>query len=147
MVKKRLNKEIKLDVCDSIVLKYGTVNKDNPKVIYVSGKCWITPLDDMDYICAITSVENEFLRIVKESMFDGDDFDEKIIMDFEVNCDKMNLGEKKFLSFDFFLRQKDGVLKSLIELKPIMLSKVMPAINSLLCAFSDKNFSVAKTKC
>ena len=146
MVKKRLNKEITLDVCDSIVLKYGTVNKDNPKVIYVSGKCWLTPLDEMDFPCVISSVEKEFLRSVKGLMFDGNDFDGKIIMDFDVNCDKMSLGEKKFLSFDFFLRQKDGVLKSLIELKPIILSKVMPAINSLLCTFSNKNFLVAKTK-
>jgi hypothetical protein len=36
---KRLNKEYKLDVCNYISLKYGTVNKDNPQVIYVACKC------------------------------------------------------------------------------------------------------------
>ena len=146
MAKRRLNKEIKLDICDDIDLKYGTINKDNPKVIYVSGKCWITPMDEMDYPCAVSSIEKEFLRVVKDLMFDGDDFDDKIIMDFDVNGENMELGEKKFLSFDFFLRQGNGNNKSLRDLKSVVSNKVMVAINSLLCSLNEKNFSVSKTK-
>ena len=59
---KRLNKEYKLDVCKHISLKYGTVNRNNPQVVYVSGKCWVSPLRNMNYADVISNIEKEMRR-------------------------------------------------------------------------------------
>ena len=46
---KRLNKEYILDFSNDIDVRFGSVNKDDPKVIYLSGKCWVSPKFEDDY--------------------------------------------------------------------------------------------------
>lgn len=60
---KRLNKEYKLDVCNHMIVKYGSVNKDNPQVIYVNGKCWVSPKHQMDYEYVISRIEKEMKKV------------------------------------------------------------------------------------
>ena len=66
---KRQKKEYNLDVCNHIILKYGTVNRDNPQVIYVSGKCWISPKDEMNYGKAISEIERNMRKNIKSLLF------------------------------------------------------------------------------
>ena len=98
---KRLNKEYKLDVCKHISLKYGTVNKNNPQVVYVSGKCWVSPLKQMDYANVVNGIEKDMRKNIKNFLIDGVNFDNKYILDFDISIDKLLPNEKKFLSFDF----------------------------------------------
>lgn len=143
---KRLNKEYKLDVNNFISLKYGSVNRDNPRIVYISGKCWISPTKEMEYERAISNVEKLFKKSVKSYMLDGVNFDDKLIIDFDVNSDKMNFGEKKFLSFDFYLRQNEKNSKPLKELKKMFTSKVKLLSNELVDCFNKNNFYVEKKK-
>ena len=46
---KRLNKEYILDFSNDIDVRFGSVNKDDPKVIYLSGKCWVSPKFEDNY--------------------------------------------------------------------------------------------------
>ena len=110
---KRLNKEYKLDVCKHISLKYGTVNRNNPQVVYVSGKCWVSPLRVMNYGDIISNIEKEMRRNIKTFFIDEINFDNKYILDFDINVDNINPNEKKFLSFDFYLRQNEKNKKKL----------------------------------
>ena len=105
---KRLNKEYKLDVCNHISLKYGTVNRNNPQVVYVSGKCWVSPQRDMDYGNVIDNIEKTMRKNIKSFLIDGINFDNRFILDFDINIDGLVPREKKFLSFDFYLRQNEN---------------------------------------
>ena len=143
---KRLNKEFKLDVCDSISLKYGSVNRDNPRVVYVSGKCWLKPLKTMEYGNVIENIKARFVDNIKSRFLNNENFDNKFIVDFDVNTDKMNHGEKKFMSFDFYLRQNEQSQKSLKELKPLFSRKMNVISRDLVEILNENDFQVTRKK-
>jgi hypothetical protein len=143
---KRLNKEYKLDVCKHISLKYGTVNRNNPQVVYVSGKCWVSPLRTMNYGDIISNIEKEMRRNIKTFFIDEINFDNKYILDFDINVDNINPNEKKFLSFDFYLRQNEKNKKQLGDLKDMLNRKVSTIANNLVYMFKENNFSIEKRK-
>lgn len=143
---KRLNKEYKLDVSKQIILKYGSVNKDNPQVIYVSGKCWVTPTAEADYDAVISHVESEMRDSIKRIFIDGVNFDNKFILDFDINTDGLYPNRKKFLSFDFYLRQKEKNKKTLSELGEILKNKVDAVSSGLVYNFNKNAFNVEKKK-
>ena len=142
----RSNKEYKLDVCNHISLKYGTVNKRNPQVVYVSGKCWITPLKEMNYALAINEAQENMRKNIKAFLIDGVNFDNRYILDFDISVDKLALNEKKFLSFDFYLRQNEENKKELLQLKEMLSKKVSTIANNLVYTLKENDFSVNKTK-
>ena len=143
---KRLNKEYKLDVCKHISLKYGTVNRNNPQVVYVSGKCWVSPLRSMNYDDVISNIEKEMRRNIKTFFIDEINFDNKYILDFDINVDNINPNEKKFLSFDFYLRQNEKNKKQLGDLKDMLNRKVSTIANNLVYMFKENDFSIEKRK-
>lgn len=143
---KRLNKEYKLDVCNHVIVKYGSVNKDNPQVIYVSGKCWVSPKHQMDYEYAISRIEKEMKKSIKLFLIDEINFTNRFILDFDINTDKFNIGDKKFLSFDFYLRQNDSDVKKLKDLKEMLSNKVSTVVNNLVYLFKENGFTVEKRK-
>ena len=143
---RRLNKEYKLDVCNHISVKYGTVNRDDPQVVYVSGKCWVSPNYEMDYGDVMYDIEKKMRKNIKMFMTDGINFDKKYILDFDINTDKMAPNEKKFLSFNFYLKQNNKNKRKLKELRELMDNKVSTIANGLVYTFNDNDFTISKTK-
>ena len=143
---KRLNKEYKLDVCNHIVVKYGSVNKDNPQVVYVSGRCWVSPQIKMNYDDVIYHIEKEMRKNIKLFLMDGINFDKKFILDFDINTDNFVIGDKKFLSFDFYLRQNETNKKSLKDLKNILNGRISTVVNNLVYLFKENDFTIEKRK-
>jgi hypothetical protein len=143
---KRLNKEYRLDVSDSVTLKYGSVNKDNPQVIYVSGKCWICPTQESDYDEVISSIESDMRRNIRNVLVDGVNFDKRFILDFDISTDGLYPNRKKFLSFDFYLRQNEKNKKKLADLKQLLGGKVSLISNKMVFAFKENSFTVEKKK-
>ena len=143
---RRLNKEYKLDVCNHIVVKYGSVNKDNPQVVYVSGRCWVAPNSKMDYESVIYNIEKEMRKNIKLFLMNGVNFDKKFILDFDINTDNLTVGSKKFLSFDFYLRQNEANKRQLKDLKTVLSSKISTVVNNLVYLFKENNFTIEKRK-
>jgi hypothetical protein len=143
---KRLNKEYKLDVSDNVTLKYGSVNKDNPQVIYVSGKCWVCPTQETDYDSVISSIESDMRRNIRNVLVDGVNFENRFILDFDISTDGFFPNRKKFLSFDFYLRQNERNKKKLADLKQLLGGKVSLISNKMVFAFKENSFTVEKKK-
>ena len=143
---KRLNKEYKLDVCNHISLKYGTVNRNNPQVVYISGKCWVSPQKEMDYSSVINDIEKNMRKNIKSFLIDGINFDNKFILDFDINIDNLSPKAKKFLSFDFYLRQNEKNKKELADLKELFDRKISTIANNLVYSFKENDFTVDKKK-
>ena len=143
---KRLNKEYKLDVCSHIKLKYGTVNRNNPQVIYVSGKCWVSPLHKMDYTSVFNKAEKNMRKNIKTFLIDGVNFEDKYILDFDINIDNISPNEKKFLSFDFYLKQNEKNKKELSAFKDAFNRKISTIANNLVYVLKENDFTVNKTK-
>ena len=143
---KRLNKEYKLDISKDVLLKYGSVNKDNPQVIYVSGKCWISPTREMDYDGVISEIESDMRKNIRKVFIDGENFENRFILDFDVSTDGLFPNRKKFLSFDFYLRQKERNKKKLSDIKEFINDKVRYVSNEMVFSFNDNSFTVQKSK-
>lgn len=143
---KRLNKEYKLDVCSHIKLKYGTVNRNNPQVIYVSGKCWVSPLRKMDYTSVFNEAEKNMRKNIKTFLIDGENFENKYILDFDINIENISPNEKKFLSFDFYLKQNEKNKKELSAFKDVFNRKISTIANNLVYVLKENDFTVNKTK-
>ena len=143
---KRLNKEYKLDSSSSVILKYGSVNKDNPQVIYISGKCWICPTVETDYDNVIANVETEMRKNIRNGIVDGVNFANNFILDFDISTDGLYPNRKKFLSFDFYLRQNERNKKKLADLKEFLDSKVRYISNEMVYMFKENGFTVEKQK-
>ena len=143
---KRFNKEYKLDVCNHISLKYGTVNRNNPQVVYISGKCWVSPQREMNYADVIDNIEKGMKRNIKSFLIDGINFDNRFILDFDINTDGLVPREKKFLSFDFYLRQNEKNKKQLSELNDLFKRKVSTIANNLVYSFKENDFTINKKK-
>ena len=59
---KKMVKEIKLNVSDKVTLKYGTMNRENPKVVYINGRTWITPMYEGNYDDAMSFILNKYKK-------------------------------------------------------------------------------------
>ena len=135
-----------MDVCSHIKLKYGTVNRNNPQVIYVSGKCWVSPLRKMDYTSVFNEAEKNMRKNIKTFLIDGVNFEDKYILDFDINIDNISPNEKKFLSFDFYLKQNEKNKKELSAFKDVFNREISTIVNNLVYVLKENDFTVNKTK-
>ena len=140
----RLNKEFKLNISDNISLKYGTVNKDNPQVVYLSGKCWIEPTFKADYFNVVDLIKKEFKHKVSSFVLHDNVFSTQFILDFDLDCDNLKYGKKKFTSFNIFFKQLNN---NPIKINDIVFkTKFDGLINDFLNLLISNEFSVSKSK-
>lgn len=140
----RLNKEFKLNISDNISLKYGTVNKDNPQVIYLSGKCWVSPLFEGDYFNVVDLIKKEFKHDISSFVFNDSVFNSHFILDFNFDNDNLQYGKKKFISFNIFFKQSNEIPIKMNN--PVFKTKFDELINDFLNLFISNDFSVSKSK-
>lgn len=141
---KRLNKEYKICSNKTIELIYGSTNKNNPQVIYISGKCWISPSFCDDYETILKNIKKEFIRYINKFIKFDNIFDNKFILDFDINIDSLNLNTKKYLSFNIFLKQKDEVIYSLKDEK--LFSNFYQLSDKLEELLKSNDFEIYKRK-
>ena len=142
----RLNKEIKLNNCKNINLKYGSVNKNDPQVIYVSGKMWLCPTYDGDYEEQVNLFHNSFKNKLKNALSNSIVFDKKHILDFDINPENLIKDKKKFFSISFFLKQKSEKIINLNNIKNIISSNFGYLFKELEDELVENEFEVSKTK-
>ena len=100
----------------------------------------------MDYANVVNGIEKDMRKNIKNFLIDGVNFDNKYILDFDISIDKLLPNEKKFLSFDFYLRQNEKNKKDLADLKDIFNRKISTIANNLVYMFKENDFTVQKTK-
>jgi hypothetical protein len=142
----RLNKEIKLNNCKNINLKYGSINKNDPQVIYVSGKMWLCPTYDGDYNEQINLMHNNFKKRLNSVLSDSVIFEKKHILDFDLNVENLIKDKKKFFSITFFIKQKREKLVNLNNIKNIISSDFGYLFKELENELIENEFEVSKTK-
>ncbi len=142
----RLNKEVKLNSCKNISLKYGSVNKNDPQVIYVSGKMWICPTYDGDFNEPIELVYSKFKKELSKILRNSNIFESKHILDFDLNPENLVRDKKKFFSITFFVKQKSEKIINLNNIKNIVSSDFSYLFSDLENDLIENEFEVSKTK-
>lgn len=141
---KKLVKEIKLNVSDAIVLKYGTTNRENPKVIYINGKTWIKPLYYGDYEEAVNQAISTYKKEIKKRLLETNKFERNMLCEFDIRPEAMKFNKKKFLSFDIFVKQR-GCL-DMKSLKDDLYECVGNASDIFVDNLIRNDFSISKVK-
>lgn len=93
---KKSVKEIKLNVSDSIVLKYGTMNRENPKVIYINGKTWLMPLYEGDYENVVNQAISIYKKDLKKRLLETDKFERNMLCEFDIRPEAMKVNKRSF---------------------------------------------------
>jgi hypothetical protein len=127
-------------------LKYGSINKNDPQVIYVSGKMWLCPTYDGDYNEQINLMHNNFKKRLNSVLSDSVIFEKKHILDFDLNVENLIKNKKKFFSITFFIKQKREKLVNLNNIKNIISSDFGYLFKELENELIENEFEVSKTK-
>ena len=143
---KRLNKEYSLDINEYIDVKYGSVVKLNPVVIYVSCKGWVCPECENDYDETINLIFNNFKKRLKKSVLNSQHFENRFVCDFDLKTASMRENKKNYISFEFFVKQKGDKIMMLKDLKRKMKDTFKGIINDLVNDLNYHTFKVTKTK-
>lgn len=140
----RLTKEVDLKEVDSIALKYGTTNRIDPKVVFISGKAWFKPNFDDDYKEAIKSLNRRVGRIISRRVLSDGNFATQYICDIDLKSTNLIFNRCKNFTFDCFLRQKDD--KPMNDILKCVRSVALDTADEIAEAFSESGFSINKKK-
>lgn len=107
MAKKKLNKELKLKNVNNFRITLGTINRENPKVVYVTGKAWAIPpeLEDAEY--AVDTIKKTLRNSVRNEVSMDLNIDKRYIIDFGLKADSIIPNRRKFISFELLFRQNE----------------------------------------
>ena len=77
---KKFNREKEFYSNNKIELRYGTVNRINPNIIYVVGNMWVVPKYKGDYKRDVLNAINKFKKLLRKKVSDSDSFDDKVFI-------------------------------------------------------------------
>ena len=140
---KRTNKEINLNFINSCEISYGTTNKFNPKVVYLTCKTWVKPKENKDYHKII---EDNFITLKKElfnKISNSTIFDKNFITNFEITKSAFKINKRNFLNFEIYLKQKNNILM-LQDLENDIVTLFKPLINNLIENFENNSLTITK---
>lgn len=143
---KRLNKEYPIDISECIEVKYGSINREKPLVVYIEGKSWICPNFNGDFEEEIDCVMANFKKRLRKAIFADNLFENNFVFDFDVKTASLRENKKSFMSFEFFLRQPNEGFLCLKDLKNHIMTTYKDIIDNLAIDLSNHTFSLSKTK-
>lgn len=103
---------------DYFRLKLGTINKNNPEVVYIEGKTFISPLnDDACNKNRVLSFRKALSLMLSERLGNHKLFENRYILDFQVANSGIQVNKKSFLSFQILLKQRRNNIMPMKKLK------------------------------
>ena len=145
MKNKRLCKEYKLNVSNNCCVKFGSMNRLNPKVIYIEGKMYVWPTCEFDYEEGMKRILSNMKKRLISNLSKCSAFSDNIVFDYDVASYRMNIGTSKLLFFTCYMRQK-GEVKTLKEIGGIIEEPIANAVGKLEFDLEEGNFKVSKTR-
>lgn len=128
-------------------VKFGTVNKKNPEVVYIEAKTFITPCsNDFNHNAALQKVRRHFLYYINELLNHSKFYETKTILDMQVAKNCLIVGKKSFLTFQLLLRQNRNNIKPFKMLKNETVDFINLTTNTLYSLLCENQFIVTKTK-
>lgn len=146
MTTKRTFKEYGMDKIGGVSLKFGSVNRIEPHVVYLIGKAWVKPTREHDYGETLSLVKKNLEDRLKRTLSYTKDFESKYILDFSLTPINMIVGKAKFLQFQIFLRQNRKDVKGLERVKEALNENLRPIIRAMVTDFEDNNYNLSDRK-
>lgn len=148
-INRRTTKEYKIvdNLFPTIKIKYGTLDKNNPEIIYIRSKARITPtIKKKDYNDSVSIIKKEFIKNVKTIVKSYSKFEGKHICSLEMSDNGIAFGKKSYIKYDVYVKPKE--IKKIDEYEndiKNMISDVDIMLNHLL-EINDIGLSLKNTK-
>lgn len=133
---KRLNVERSLGN-PTFKARVGSVNRLNPVSIYVTGKAYISPTEELEEYGEILDTLDQDLKAILRRYTRGNSFLNKMfISNLEVPKNGLKYGKNTYLFFQLFFSQNfnNPVCKNIEEIK----KNLLPGMNTVLDEFKDR---------
>lgn len=128
-------------------LKIGTTNRNNPLVVYVEGKTFISPtVEKNSYNCDISDIKKNLNRFISNELKSSTMFEENHILDFQVAQSGINVNKKSFLNFQFLFKQKKDKIMKIKDIKEKSKPFIYDILSHLEESIVNHDFSISKTK-
>lgn len=142
----RLNAEKKIDN-DNFKVKIGTVNRLDPRAIYIEGRGFITPTEDKDdYTPDISIMKHSLKKSLVTELNRSTVFDNKFIIDFDIASNCMKYNKSSFLSFQITLKQKGDTPLEIKKVKETSSGMVTSIVDQLSNTIKRNNYIINKSK-
>ena len=133
---KRLNVEKTING-NSFKTKIGSVNRLNPASIYISGKTYISPMNEgEDYNELISLLDTDLKAILRRFTRANDFLNRNFISNLEVPKNGLKYGKNTFMFFQLFFSQNFSN-PVCVDMETIR-EKMSPWINEALNEFENK---------
>lgn len=144
MAKKKLNKELKLKNVNNFRITLGTINRENPKVVYVTGRAWAIPpeLEDAEY--AVDTIKKTLRNSVRNEVSMDLNIDKRYIIDFGLKADSIIPNRRKFISFELLFRQNE--VKDIRELTDSFQNKMERITGNLSNKMKEFDFKFEEVR-
>ena len=107
----RKTKQIKLNIMDNLSVKYGTLDKNSPDVLFIRFKGKIIPtIIKNDFSKEIVELKTEFDKIIKDIIINYCDiFDcKRYLCNMEVSEKGVTYKKGSYIKFDVFVRPNEA---------------------------------------
>ncbi len=112
-------------------------------MLLVSG--WVCPECIEEYDETMESIFNEFKKKLKKSIANSQHFENRFVCDFDLKTASLRENKKNYISFEFFIRQKNKIY-SLKEIKKTMKDTFKGIIDDLVHNLELHTYKMTKTK-
>jgi hypothetical protein len=108
---RRTTKEYNLkdDGHTKIKSKYGTLDKNNPEILYIRSRATITPvIKKKDFSENIISIKKHFEKNVKNIIYSSNNFEDKYICSIEMSENGISFNKKSHVKYDIYVKPKNN---------------------------------------
>lgn len=142
----RLNSEKKIDN-KYFDVKIGTVNRLNPRAIYVEGKTFIKPLQKRDdYLSDISLMRYKLKNKLNNELSQNKLFDRRFILDFDIASSCVRYNKNSYLFFQVTMKQKSNPPIKLDEVKSLSENMITNVVDTLSNVIMECDFTLKKKK-
>lgn len=138
------NKNIDHSVIKS---KLGITDKKNQSVFYFEGSSFITPTQECEnFNEIINEVESSCRKSLKKKLLTHPDLSTDFLMNMEVCSDRMKVGKKTYLYFQYHFKQRMNKNESVMTLKSRNIDFFTGLLDDISDSLSAYNITLSKTK-
>jgi hypothetical protein len=135
----------KINKLGSVKCKYGTVDCQEFKSIYLILECWLEPKSETENWSRIVNLLDREIKSVIKTSLNNKIFKEKFISDLDLRYSGMKLSKRSFLSLEInlFIKNQDFNFKSK-EIKDSMINLSSKIVSTTLD--NNKWFTIHSSK-
>lgn len=142
----RLGKQFSLDITNEIDTIYGITNRLNPQVIFINGKFWIQPTQEMDYETILGEIISSLRLKIKQSLKQTPRWENIMIFDMDIKTLSMSPIKKNYGDFELYIKQDKKNITSPTLLKDDIIQLLTPIINNFIKQLNENHFIISKNK-